>query len=84
MSESHPHDGRWSQIAERGSLWGMRFTAWAYRTIGRRPAEMLIHCIVAYFFLTDSTGRRASRAYLQRVYSTPEGLRKLGSPPGLW
>lgn len=84
MSDSDPQQGRWSQIAERGSLWGMRFTAWAYRTIGRRPAEVLIHCIVTYFFLTDRSGRRASLAYLRRVYATLEGRRSLGTPPGLW
>ncbi len=83
-SNPHAPEGRWSQIAERGSLWGMRLTAWAYRTMGRRPAEALIHCIVAYFFLTDRSGRRASHAYLRRVYATPEGKRTLGSPPGLW
>ncbi|MGE4607073.1 MAG: hypothetical protein AAEJ52_10065 [Myxococcota bacterium] len=88
MSNADAHtpvqEGRWSQIAERGSLSGMRFTAWAYRTIGRRPAEVLIHCIVAYFFLTDGAGRRASLAFLRRVHATPEGKRTLGSPPGLW
>jgi len=62
----------------------MRFTAWAYRTIGRRPAEVLIHAIVAYFFLTDAAGRRASLAYLRRVYATPEGKKTLGRPPGFW
>jgi predicted LPLAT superfamily acyltransferase len=84
MSNSDPETGRWSQIAERGSLWGMRFTAWAYRTVGRRPAEALIHLIVTYFFLTDRSGRRASLAYLRRVYATLEGKRRLGRPPGLW
>jgi len=83
MSDSDPQEGRWSQIAERGSLWGMRFTAWSYRAIGRRPAEILIHLIVTYFFLTDRTGRRASLAYLRRVYATPEGKRSLGNSPGL-
>ena len=84
MSKAVPPEGRWNQIAERGSLWGMRFTAWAYRKIGRRPAEILIHAIVAYFYLTDGTGRRASLAYLRRVYATPEGKRVLGRPPGRW
>jgi predicted LPLAT superfamily acyltransferase len=84
MSDSDSQEGRWSHVAERGSLWGMRFTAWAYRTVGRVPTEILIHCIVAYFFLTDRSGRRASGAYLRRVYATAQGKRSLGGPPNLW
>ncbi len=83
-TSSTAEQSRWNQISERGSLWGMRFTAWAYRTIGRRPAEVLIHGIVAYFFLTDAAGRRASLAFLRRVHATPEGKRVLGRPPGIW
>jgi len=79
-NESH----RWSQIAERGSLWGMRITAWSYRWLGRHVCGVLVHAIVAYFFLTDSKGRRASAAYLRRVYATPEGRATLGRPPGRW
>ena len=88
-----PHSGpdvarrdpaRWSQIAERGSLWGMRFVAWSYRTFGRRIAEALIHVIVAYFFATDPKGRRASLAYLRRVYRSEEGRSRIGREPGWW
>jgi predicted LPLAT superfamily acyltransferase len=79
-TESH----RWSQVAERGSLWGMRFTAWSYRCLGRRACGVLVHAIVAYFFLTDRTGRRASTAYLRRVFATPEGRATLRSRPGRW
>jgi len=75
---------RWSQVAERGSLWGMRVTAWSYRWLGRRVCGALVHAIVAYFFLTDRKGRRASAAYLRRVYATAEGRATLGRPPGHW
>jgi len=75
---------RWSQLAERGSLWGMQLTAWLYRRAGRRLCVVLVHGIVAYFFLTDPASRRASRAYLRRVHATPEGRRRLGRPPGAW
>jgi predicted LPLAT superfamily acyltransferase len=43
-----------------------------------------VHAIVAYFFLTDRKGRRASIAYLRRIYSTPEGRDALEKPPGRW
>jgi len=81
-SETGSH--RWSQVAERGSLWGMRITAWSYRWLGRHVCGALVHAIVAYFFLTDRKGRRASAAYLRRVYATPEGRATLGRPPGHW
>jgi predicted LPLAT superfamily acyltransferase len=80
----HDPSHRWSQVAERGSLWGMRITAWSYRRLGRRVCGALVHAIVAYFFLTDRKGRRASAAYLRRVYATPEGRANLGQPPGRW
>ncbi len=80
----HTESHRWSQVAERGSLWGMRFTAWSYRRLGRHVCGVLVHAIVAYFFLTDRRGRRASAAYLRRIYATPEGRAILGRPPGQW
>jgi len=80
----HTESHRWSQVAERGSLWGMRITAWSYRRLGRRACGALVHAIVAYFFLTDRQGRRASAAYLRRIYATPEGREILGRPPGRW
>jgi len=75
---------RWTQIAERGSLWGLRFSVWCYRVLGRRVATLLAHVIVTYFFLTDGRGRRSSAAYLRRVRATPEGRAHLRSRPGLW
>ena len=75
---------RWSQIAERGSLWGLRFSVWCYRAFGRSAATFLAHVIVAYFFLTDRAGRRASLRYLWRVYATPAGRAALGRAPGPW
>jgi len=80
----HTESHRWSQVKERGSLWGMRITAWTYRKLGRQVCGALVHAIVAYFFLTDRKGRRASAAYLRRVYSTPAGRAALGGSPGRW
>jgi predicted LPLAT superfamily acyltransferase len=59
----------------------MRLVAWFYRWIGHRFAALLVHPIILYFFLTDRAGRRASRAYLAQLYSTPEGARRLGREP---
>jgi predicted LPLAT superfamily acyltransferase len=79
---SHPH--RWARIAERGSWWGLRFTVWLFRSAGRGPTLVLVTAIVAYFFLTDRAGRRASAAYLRRVHATAVGRAALGHPPRTW
>jgi len=71
-------------MAERGSMWGLRFTVACYRLFGRPVSSVLVHAIVTYFFLTDRAGRRASLAYLRRVAATPEGARALGGPPTPW
>lgn len=71
----------WYTVQERGSMVGMRIVVWLYRIVGRRTAKLLLHPIVAYYFLTANEARRASFKYLQRVYATPGGDQALGSPP---
>jgi predicted LPLAT superfamily acyltransferase len=73
----------WTVVAERGSVLGMWLTVGFYRVFGRRLSEFFVLPIVAYFFVTDRAGRRASRQYLARVHATPEGAEALGRPPGL-
>jgi predicted LPLAT superfamily acyltransferase len=73
----------WTSVAERGSLWGLRVTAWVYRHGGRRPAAALVALVVLYFFVTDRPGRAASLRYLRRVYAHPDGAAALGRPPSL-
>ncbi|HEY8153188.1 MAG TPA: lipid A biosynthesis acyltransferase [Myxococcota bacterium] len=83
-SEAASPPNRWVRIAERGSLWGLRFTAWLFRSAGRGPTLVLVTAIVSYFFLTDRAGRRASAAYLRRVYATEAGRAALGRAPTTW
>jgi predicted LPLAT superfamily acyltransferase len=72
---------QWTQVAERGSLLGLRFMVGCYRLFGRRLSALLVHAIVVYYFLTASTARAASRAYLRRLARRPEGAAALGRPP---
>lgn len=74
--------GAWHQKRERGSIWGMRFVAWLYRRVGKGIARLLLYPIVGYFYATDRRARAASLHYLERLYSTEEGRRALGGPPG--
>jgi len=95
---SHDHSGRsgqltspvessgsrdWSGIAERGSSFGIRLMLWWYRVFGRLLTLPVVFVVAAYFFLTDVAGRRASLAYLHRVYMTEVGREAFLRPPGL-
>jgi len=73
----------WTGIGERGSLLGLRFTAFCYRALGRPVTLPLVYAIVTYFFLTDAPGRRASIAYLRRVAARSTAGELAGRRPGL-
>jgi len=70
-------------IPERGFFWVIKLGVILYRTIGTRISFILIHPIVAYFFLTDRKGRKSSLKYLNKVYNTPRGRDNFKRPPGL-
>jgi predicted LPLAT superfamily acyltransferase len=72
-----PRPRHWSRMAERGSMWGLRFTAATARLLGRRAARIALLPAVAWFFLTGRETRRASRTYLSRL-----GARS--TPPTTW
>lgn len=57
----------WAQTAERGSLLGMRFLLGLYRLLGARAVRCLLYPVVAYFYLTGTQARTASRDFLQKV-----------------
>jgi predicted LPLAT superfamily acyltransferase len=57
----------WSERAERGSILGIRFLLWVYRVLGRGICKAIMAPVIAYFFLTGRSARRASSDYLRRV-----------------
>jgi predicted LPLAT superfamily acyltransferase/glycosyltransferase involved in cell wall biosynthesis len=61
-SEAH-----WSRQAERGSSLGLRITVATYRLLGDAAARWLLHPVVAWFFLSGGTARRASMTYLAHL-----------------
>ena len=65
MTETSPT--AWRAIRERGSRAGILLTAIAHRRLGAWLAEPILWGVAAYFFLTDSGMRRASRKYLEKV-----------------
>lgn len=75
---------RWTQVAERGSLLGLRITVTCYRLFGRSLSLVLVHGIVIYFFLTGRSARAATRAYQRRVVAVFGPGTPLGADPGIW
>lgn len=71
----------WAAAGERGSVFGLWLTAQFYRIFGHRLSTYFIVPIVAYFFVTDRRGRRASRRYLERLHAFPGGSAALGHAP---
>lgn len=61
----------WSEHREGGG----RFALWLIRTIGltlgRRVARLLLYPITLYFFIRRRRERRASYAYLERMFGRP-------------
>lgn len=72
----------WTAHVERGSMAAVRLVAFLYRALGRRVLQLLVAPTAAYYFVRERASRRASRAYLERVWAVPEGRRRLGRRPG--
>jgi len=81
MSDSQ-RQRSWVGLAERGSVGALRLGALAYRLAGPRLMKILLLPVVGYFFVTVPRVRRASRDYLETLYSLPQGREALGHPPG--
>ncbi len=57
----------WSQIEERGLVWGMAFLLKVYLIFGRKVLQFFLYPVVSYYWLLNGKGRRASREYLDRI-----------------
>jgi predicted LPLAT superfamily acyltransferase len=71
----------WANVAERGSVWTLRFAGWLHRNFGRSPMQLVLWGAPLYFFLFAPSVRRASRRYLERVWASPEGRATLQHQP---
>ena len=69
MKRSH-----WLEIAEAGSVLGLRIVLFACDVLGRPAARALLYPIVVYYALFHATARRASRRYFSRLGRTPSAL----------
>jgi predicted LPLAT superfamily acyltransferase len=76
----HAH---WSRIQERGTSWGLHLALLTYKLLGKGGLRFITEFIAAYFFLTGSAARRASREYLNRLYESSGPLPGLPQKPRL-
>lgn len=72
----------WARIEERGVYLGLSIMFWTYRILGRRGFSLLLYPVIGYFFVFGSQARRASRAFLSRIYADPRGRETLSERPG--
>jgi len=70
-SGSAPHGSTsvWLDMAESGSVAGMRALAWLTTTLGRDAARPIVRLVALYYTLMAPQARAASRRYLQRVFA---------------
>ena len=65
----------WSNLQERGSEFGIRFLLKTYNLLGHKAFSLMLMPVMAYFFLTGRSARKASRDYLEKLYAvSPEAL----------
>jgi predicted LPLAT superfamily acyltransferase/uncharacterized membrane protein len=57
----------WTQIAEKGSVLGLRALLFVSVTVGRTAVRAAMRVVAAYYLLTDARVRRVSREFHERV-----------------
>lgn len=77
------HGRHWAGARERGVYAGLWFMLQVYRLMGRLGFAFFLLPVIGYFFAFGRTARMASRQFLERVWSRPEGRRVLGHEPTL-
>lgn len=72
----------WAGLKESGTLKGLQFLLWIYRTFGRGFYSVLLAPVALYFLIARPLARRASREFLKRHYQ--HYPKQWSRPPGLW
>lgn len=58
----------WARIGESGTVVGMQIMVFIQRRLGRWPFQIALWPVIMWYFLSQSTARRASQQYLVRLY----------------
>lgn len=64
---SAPAQRGWLDVAEVGSVWGIRFVVGLCMLCGRRAARAFLRVLVLYYVLFHAGARAASRGYFTRL-----------------
>ncbi|HRO02538.1 MAG TPA: hypothetical protein PLS69_02890, partial [Terricaulis sp.] len=75
-----PAPAHWAALRERGAAWGPAALGFVYRIFGRGFCVAAMAPVILYFFATGARQRRASVAYLRRVWA----FSGRAGRPGLW
>jgi predicted LPLAT superfamily acyltransferase len=68
MSPGTTTGTRWQDVAEKGTILGIRVVVVVATTLGRRAVRALLHVVAAWYVVFHPGVRRASRAYLARLH----------------
>lgn len=58
----------WLAMGEAGTVFAIRLTAWIATAFGRAPTRLLLRMIALWYAVTHRAARRASKAYLTRIF----------------
>jgi predicted LPLAT superfamily acyltransferase len=74
MSAAADHNAAWTRRPERSNLAILRLMVWISLRLGRPIGRLVLHGIASYFLSFAPRARRASAAYLARVFGRPPTL----------
>jgi len=57
----------WTEVEERGIIWGMHFLLKVYLLFGRKVLQVFLYPVVSYYWLISTKGRQASQQYLEKI-----------------
>ncbi|MBJ7222264.1 MULTISPECIES: glycosyltransferase family 2 protein [unclassified Brenneria] len=60
-------EAHWSGVEERKGLLGMRFMLAVYQRLGRGVFTLLLWPVIAFYWLTGGSQRKASQAWLRQI-----------------
>ena len=63
-----PNAKHWAQRKELGSQGGMQLMIRLYKLFGRRVADLILHPVILFFFLSGGSARKESQRFLHRVW----------------
>jgi predicted LPLAT superfamily acyltransferase len=68
-------NSNWKTQAERGNMFVLRLITWIALHLGRRITRCILVPVVAYFFISSPSARRASAKFLSRIPNQAHGLK---------